>query len=481
MGSSNFHIESPMPRPAGDVFRWHEKPGVLERLTPPWEKIEILREAQGLSNGQRVLLRQKVGPFRVTWEVEHQGYDESRAFRDVAIRCPFATWEHQHRFVSDGAASSTLIDDIVYRLPGGGLGELLAGSWVRRKLERLFEFRHERTLQDLKATARYGAVRPMRFLISGASGLVGRALVPFLRSQGHEVVCLVRRPSGGEHEVAWDPSTGELDYHQLKGIDAVIHLAGAPIAERRWSKAVRDEIWNSRIQGARTLIAALDKMRHRPFVFVSASGTGIYGSRGGDTLDESSERGTGFLADVCAGWEREAEAVEALGIRPVSLRTGMVLSPAGGALARLLPLYRLGLGGRLGGGGQWMSWIGIDDLVGAYYHAVLDQRCIHAVNAVAPFPVTNRDFAETLARVLRRPTLLPVPPPVLRLSLGHMADELLLSSARVTPRILQDSGYRFRHSKLEDALRFVLGAKAARTTEEAEAPESEARPAGRAS
>lgn len=457
MGSTHFRYQSAISRPAGEVFRWHEQPGVLQRLTPPWEKIEIVREAAGVANGQRAELRQKVGPFWINWEVEHRGYDENREFRDVAVRGPFPEWEHRHRFQADGASATQLTDEITYRLPGGALGEWLAGGWTRRKLQRLFAFRHERTLHDLKWAARYGAVRPMRFLISGASGLVGRALVPFLRSQRHEVVRLVRHRPASPDEVQWDPAGGELDHHQLKGIDAVIHLAGAGIAGHRWSRSVRDEIWRSRIQSARTLITALEKLRHRPFVFVSASATGIYGSRGAEILHEESGRGTGFLADVCAGWEDEAAAVEALDIRPVMLRTGMVLSPDGGALARLLPLFRKGLGGRLGSGEQWMSWIGIDDLVGAYYHAVLDQRCSHAVNAVSPHPVTNSEFTRTLAHVLGRPALLPVPAPALRLGLGHMANELLLASARVEPRVLEDSGFRFRHPHLEEALRFVLG------------------------
>jgi uncharacterized protein (TIGR01777 family) len=311
---------------------------------------------------------------------------------------------------------------------------------------------------DLTTAAQYGAVRPMQFLVSGASGLVGKALIPFLRSQGHQVSRLVRHRSAAPDELFWDPQKGNLDLHRFKGLDVVIHLAGATLA-RRWSPGVRDEIRNSRVAGTRVLVEALSKLRHRPFVFISASATGIYGNRGNEELDERSKRGQGFLAEVCEAWEHEAEGVESLGIRPVMMRTGMVLSPRGGALGKLLPIFRSGLGGRFGQGDQWTSWISIDDLVGAYYHAVLDQRCVHEVNAVAPGAVTNREFTTTLANVVGRPAWLPISRPILRAVMGPMVDEVLLASARITPGVLEYSGYRFRHRRLEEALRFLLGRK----------------------
>jgi len=456
MSLQRFNHTTEIDRPSGEVFRWHERPGALERLTPPWEKIEILKPSSGVTDGQRVGLRQKFGPFWLNWEVEHRDYVEGKQFRDVALRAPFPQWEHLHRVVAGTPAECKLEDTLTYSLPGGALGAWLAGGLVRRKLTQLFAFRHERTVADLTMAAQYGAVRPMQFLVSGASGFVGKALIPFLRSQGHQVARLVRHRSAAPDEVYWDPKNGHLDLHRFKALDVVIHLAGASVA-RRWSPAVRDEIWNSRVVGTRVLVDALSKLRHRPFVFVGASATGIYGSRGKEELDERSDRGRGFLADVCDAWEHEVEAVESLGIRPVMMRTGMVLSPAGGALAELLPWFRKGLGGRLGAGDQWMSWISIDDLVGAYYHAVLDQRCVHEVNAVAPGAVTNREFTETLAKVLGRPAMLPVPRPLLRAALGEMANDVLLSSARVVPGVLEYSRYHFRHPQLEPALRFLLG------------------------
>lgn len=456
MSLQRIRYTTPIDRPSGDVFRWHERPGAMERMTPPWENIEILSPAQGITDGQRLRLRQKIGPAWAEWEVEHRGYVDGKEFRDVALRGPFAEWEHVHRIIPKGTGECTLEDQIAYRLPGGGLGQWLAGGMVRRRLNRAFAFRHARLVADLDMAAQYGAVRPMTFLISGASGLVGKTLIPFLRSQGHEVIRLVRHQTDAVDEVFWDPLRGELDLHRFKNLDAVIHLAGASIAQR-WNARTRDEIWRSRVMGTRTLVDAISKLRHRPFVFVSASGIGFYGDRGDEVLDENAEQGSGFLPDLCDAWEAEVEAVDELGIRPVMIRTGMVLTPAGGALQKLLPLFRAGLGGRIGNGAQWMSWISIDDLVGAYYHAVLDQRCVHEVNAVAPEPVTNAEFTKILGDILRRPTIMTAPAPLLRAIVGPSTDELLLASLRVAPTVLQESDYRFRHSQLEPALRHLLG------------------------
>lgn len=456
MSLQRHQFSTEINRPASQVFGWHERPGALERLTPPWETIEVVSPAAGITDGQRLKLRQKIGPIWADWEVEHRGYVEGKEFSDVALHGPFASWEHRHRVVSTVPGRSTLIDEVAFELPAGRLGKAVAGKFTEEEMKRLFAFRHARFVDDVSLSLRYGAVRPMRFLIAGASGMIGSALIPFLRSQGHEVVRLVRGKPRHAGEVFWNPAKGELDEHLLKAIDAVINLTGANVAQR-WSKSARDEIWNSRMAATRTLVDAIGRLKHRPFVLVSASGVGYYGPRGDEPLPESAEKGTGFLADVCDAWERETGAVAEWGVRPVSLRTGVVLSPAGGALARLLPFCRKGLGGRIGSGRQWMSWISIDDVIGAYYHAVLDQRCGPVVNAVAPGAVTNLEFSRVLAEVLERPALLPVPAPALRLAYGQMADETLLASARAVPEKLEQSDYRFRQPELEQALRFVLG------------------------
>lgn len=297
----------------------------------------------------------------------------------------------------------------------------------------------------------------MKVLVSGSTGLVGSALVPFLVSGGHEVVRLVRgRPAPGVVAVPWDPQAGTIAAAQLEGFDAVVHLAGENIAGR-WTTAKKARIRSSRVEGTRLLADALAGLKRPSRTLICASAIGYYGNRGDELLREDSPPGAGFLAEVCREWEGAARPAAEKGIRVVHLRIGVVLSPAGGALAQMLTPFKLGLGGRIGSGNQYMSWIAIDDLIGAFHHALITESLRGPVNAVAPRPMTNLEFTKTLGRVLGRPTLFPMPAFAARLAFGEMADELLLASARVEPTKLASSGYRFRAPELEGALRHLLG------------------------
>ncbi len=296
----------------------------------------------------------------------------------------------------------------------------------------------------------------MNILISGASGLIGSALVKSLSEAGHAVRRLVRR-AAGPAEVRWDPAAGRLDAADLEGLDAVVHLAGENIAAGRWTRRRKARIRDSRAKGTHLLSRTLAGLADPPGVFISASAVGFYGDRGDRQLDEQSPPGSGFLAEVCRRWEAATEPAAGAGIRAVQLRTGMVLASHGGALAKMLPIFRLGLGGRLGSGRQYVSWITLNDVAGAVGHVLLDETLRGPVNLVAPQPVTNRRFTAALGRVLKRPTWLPAPALALRIVLGKMAEELLLAGARVMPKRLLDAGYRFRHPELEAALRHVLG------------------------
>ena len=300
----------------------------------------------------------------------------------------------------------------------------------------------------------------MKILVSGSAGLVGSALVPSLAGDGFEVVRLVRaRTAAAPGTIAWDPEGGWIDPGALEGFDGVVHLAGDNIASGRWSRAKKERIRRSRVEGTRLLSEALSRLSRPPRVLVCASAIGYYGSRGDEVLREESPPGNDFLAGVCREWEGAAEPAARRGIRAVHLRFGVILSATGGALARMLPPFRLGAGGIAGSGRQVLSWITLDDAVGAIRHALSTEALRGAVNAVAPGPVTNREFTRILGSVLRRPTLLPVPAFALRLAFGEMADALLLSSARVEPARLLAAGYRFRHPDLETALRHLLGTK----------------------
>jgi len=452
-----FVRRSRITAPADAVFRWHARPGALERLTPPWDRLQVVERTGGIENGARVVLELPLGPTHVRWVAEHFDYVEGRQFRDRQSQGPFARWEHTHRFDPDGPAASYLEDRIDYALPFGTAGALVGGGFARRTLERMFAYRHHTTAQDLAAHAAYTGP-PLHVCVSGATGLVGSALLPFLTTGSHRVTSLARAASRSPQPVVrWDPAAGTIDAAGLEGMDAVVHLAGESVAGKRWTAATKARIRDSRITGTTLLCETLARLRQPPKTLVCASAIGYYGNAGAAEVREESPSGDGFLADVCRQWEAATAPASAAGIRVVQLRIGIVLSPAGGALASMLTPFRLGLGGRLGSGAQYMSWISIDDLIGAILHALTTGVLRGPVNAVAPLPVTNAEFTRVLGHVLRRPTLLPVPAAAARLAFGEMADALLLGGARVTPARLHDTGYTFRHADLETALRHVLG------------------------
>lgn len=300
-----------------------------------------------------------------------------------------------------------------------------------------------------------------RIAITGASGFVGQALAATLRSAGCTVLRLVRTTPPDADAVPWDPATGELDRANLGAVDAVVHLAGENVAAGRWTAARKRALADSRGPATAALCRTLASLPQRPSVLVSASATGIYGDRGDELLDEASAPGRGFLAEVAQDWERATEPAAAAGIRVVHLRIGLVLDRDGGALARMLLPFRLGIGGRLGSGRQWMSWITRQDLVRVIRFALANEALRGPVLAVAPHPVTNRDFTRILARVLRRPALLPVPAFALRLLFGELADALLLSSQRALPNRLATAGFQWHEPELEGALRSILAPRPA--------------------
>ena len=298
-------------------------------------------------------------------------------------------------------------------------------------------------------------------VISGSSGLVGSALLPILKDSGHRVRRLVRGAAGSSPEtIYWDPDSGRLDPADLEGADAVVHLGGESIASGRWTAQRRQRIRDSRVISTRLLARSIAGLERPPKVFACASAVGYYGNRGAERLTEEALPGEGFLAGVTRQWEEAAEPARAAGVRVVNLRFGVVLSPRGGALRQMLPLFRFGLAGRLGGGEQIWSWVAIDDAAGAVCHVLAKETLSGPVNVTAPEPVSNRQFTAALARVLRRPALLPVPGFALRIALGAMADELLLASACAVPKRLLDSGYAFAHADLMSALRHLVGASA---------------------
>ncbi len=453
----NFKKSTAMPTGARMLWTWHTNAGAFERLTPPWERVEVETAAR-VEAGARARFRIGAGPLCLRWEAEIGDVIPGSQFRDRQVRGPFATWEHTHRFLHEAEDRSVLEDEVRYRLPLGLLGALAGGGMVRRKLRRMFAYRHEVTRRDLDGWFRGGMPEPKVILVTGATGLIGRALVPFLRTLGHTVRTLSRRAAGAG-AFRWDPAAGEIEEGALEGVQAVIHLAGENIAGGLWTKARRERILRSRVEGTRLLAERAAALREPPEVFVCASGVNVYAADG-RLRDENGPGGDGFLAEVCRAWEGAAATAESAGMRTVFVRTGVVLSPAGGALGKMLPVFRAGLGGPVGGGSQHMSWIAMDDLLDVYAAAVADDALRGPVNAVAPQAVPQREFARVLGRVLRRLAVVPMPGFVVKGALGQMGRETLLADLNVVPEVLRRRGHAFRYPRLEDALRHLLGVSA---------------------
>jgi uncharacterized protein (TIGR01777 family) len=450
---STFEHTSIIDATPGELWAWHRAPGALERLVPPWERVEILSRVGGVEDGGRLELRVGRAPFAFRMTVRHRDASPGRGFTDEQVEGPFGRWEHQHRMEVAGPGRSRLTDRVEYEAPLGPLGSLGDSLLIRRRLERGFRYRHATVAEDLAAHRR-ARLPPHTIAITGASGLVGSALVPFLTTGGHTVRRVVRRrPEKGE--IAWDPEAGMIEPQAFEGLDAVVHLAGESIAER-WTAERKQRIRRSRVEGTRLLAETLAGLARPPRVLVSASAMGIYGERGDEELTEASAPGTGFLAQVGEEWEAATGVARSAGIRVVHARFSLVLTPAGGTLGRMLLPFEAGGGARLGNGRQWWSWVSIDDAIGLLLHAIATPSVTGPLNVAAPGAQRNRAFTETLGDVLGRPTLLAVPRGALRLALGELADAAL-TSARVLPTVAARTGYVFRHPDLRQALRHVLG------------------------
>jgi uncharacterized protein (TIGR01777 family) len=296
----------------------------------------------------------------------------------------------------------------------------------------------------------------MKLLISGSSGLIGSALTSAFGTAGHEIVRLVRHQADMSANIAWDPMAKSMDPAPLEGVDIVVHLSGESLAEGRWTNAKKKRFWDSRVRSTRLLSKTLAQLQRRPRVMICASAIGFYGDRGDEILNEDSPAGAGFVADLCREWEGASAAAAAAGIRVIHMRLGIVLAHDGGALPKMLTPFRLGLGGVIGNGRQYVAWIALEDVVGAVMHLIDRSQLAGAVNFVAPQEVTNRQLTKTLGKVLNRPTLLAMPALAARLAFGEMAKELLLASARVTPRRLLDDGFVFAYPQLQAALEHAV-------------------------
>lgn len=439
-------IRSRIGVPVDELFAWFQRPGAFERLTPPWERMRVVERTGTIRDGDTAVLRIGKGPLHFRWVAVHRDFVPGRRFVDVQTRGPMAKWVHTHLFEPDGQAA-VMQDRIDYRLPLEPASRLVAGRSVATMLRRQFRYRHRIVAADL---ARHRGVAPQRFVMTGATGLIGGALSAFLTTGGHEVRILRHGPD-------FDPGSGLIRSEVFEDADVVIHLAGAPIGDGRWTSERRRAIMRSRSDGTGLVAEAIAGCTRRPRTLVSASAIGYYGDRGDQELHEDAGSGDTFLSEVCRVWEAAADPAREAGVRVVHPRIGIVLTPAGGALAKLLRPFLLGLGGRAGSGRQWWSWITADDLVYAFHHLALKSGLHGPVNLVAPQPVRQREFAATLARVLHRPCFAPLPAPVIRAALGELGERLLLDSAKVRSDLLASDGFDFEHPTLKPGLEAMLG------------------------
>lgn len=488
-----FRYETHLPHPRTEVFRWFSRPGALVRLTPSFFGTILAEPSKGINPGSTAAMgvgvpgglgmwlasaagtvrgmlpvppsRLKWARPELRWDALHTELVPDASFTDVMAKGPLSSWTHNHSFRDGGQGTTVMVDDVRYELPAPARTD-----WAHRQMEaelaRMFAFR-ERQLRDDLAFHAAHQVGPLVIAVSGASGLVGRQLCALLGGGGHTVLKLVRSAPRAADEIFWDPDTGQVDKSALAQAQVVVHLAGHPIGGR-FTQATKQAILDSRVRGTGLLAQTLADMAsdgvHRTLVCGSA--VGYYGAdphaaaAGADPqpLAESAPNGSDFLAGVCRDWEAACDPAAAAGLRVVNVRTGLVLSAAGGVLQRLLPLFLAGVGGPVGEK-QWQSWVGIDDIAGIFAHAALSSDVAGPVNGVAPRPVTAGSFARTLGRVLKRPAALKVPSLGPKVLLGRQgAAELALASQRVSAAKIQESGYTFRDADLESALRHILGA-----------------------
>ncbi len=460
-----------------DALRaWHLMPGAFARLQPPWEKARVIESPkEGLHEGAIVKLAVELGPFSLPWTAEH--HFTSDGFVDRQLKGPFTYWEHHHRFlpVADPDEKGSLLTDAIrYTLPLGKLGQVVAGPMVRTKLERMFTYRHstmisdtkhhQKTLDEFGAGSRWNP--PSNILITGVTGMVGQALKSYFETLGHTVYGVTRKPRE-ENQIAWDLEKMTIDLPEGIHFDAVIHLAGSNIAEGRWTEERKQEILSSRERGTRLIAQTFAHVEKKPAVILCASGANAYQRNPQTPHTEASPSGSGFLPKVVAVWEQAADPAREAGIRVVHARLGVVLSPAGGALKKLLPLFQLGGGGKVGWGRQHMPWIALDDVLYAFDWMLRDEDVDGAVNLVSPELTNNEQFTDALGRVLQRPTVVPAPSFALKLAFGEMAEETILADMPVLPQKLQEAGFHFTYPAIEDALRHLLG-----KSEAAEPPEA---------
>jgi len=445
-----------------EIWDWYNSDGAFRRIMPEWEGIKPINAGR-LVDGDETIFKVKLGPFRQKWVARHHSVVNGESFADRMIKGPFGAWNHDHKFQSESNGTTSVIDNVEYRLPFHIFTGWSAGLTVLPRMKQMFEFRSVRVANDLKQIQLTSELPRQRILVSGSTGMIGLQLCAFFEAAGHDVHRLLRPSTklptdvDSSKVVVWDDLTGEILEGDMNGFDTIIHLAGAGIGDKRWSKKRLKLIRDSRIIPTKNLSKIVAGLDQPPKKVLCSSAIGYYGNRGTEILDENSPSSDDMLAELCRDWENASNAAKDAGINVIHLRTGIVISPLGGALAKLLFPAKMGAGGPVGGGKQMQSWISLDDEIYAIHHLMMKEDSKGVYNLTAPNPVSQKQFAKTLGKVLRRPAFAPLPGFVIKLLFGKMGQKLVLEGQDVRPTRLLDSGYEFTHPELESCLRSCLG------------------------
>ena len=445
-----------------EIWNWYNSPGAFRRIMPEWEGI-IPMNAGALENDDETIFKVGIGPIRQTWVAKHHSVIPGETFADRMMRGPFGAWNHVHRFDSTGAGKTTIYDDVEYKLPLHFVTGWSAGLTVLPRMRQMFKYRSTRVDSDIKQIQATANQPRQKVLVSGSTGMIGLQLCAFLETAGHDVYRLLRPKTklpadvNSEKVIRWNDLTGDVLEGDMNGFDSVIHLAGAGIGDKRWSKKRKQLIRDSRVIPTENLSRVLASLDKPPKALLSGSAIGFYGDRGSEVLDEKSKSGSDFLAEICSEWEEASSQAKDAGIRVVNLRTGIVVSPLGGALSKLLLPAKMGGGGPVGGGKQIQSWISLDDEIFAIHHLMMTESCTGPYNLTSPNPVPQKKFAKILGRVIRRPAFMPLPGFMIRIMFGEMGKKLVLEGQHVEPSRLLESGFEFTYNDLESCLRNCLG------------------------
>ena len=450
-----------IPATNKDAFDYHAREGALERLVPPWSILTVTSHEGDIRDGAISTLKVSLWPISFKWTAAHFGYLQDRQFQDKMVKGPFQSWIHTHSFIPDEIGHCIMEDKISYSPPFGKLGPILLNDTIQNNLNQLFHYRHRILSNDINLWKEARRRKGQKILITGSHGLIGSSLIPLLTAAGeHKITRLSRLPSyrnnTNSHSIVWDPSDEKVNVKELEGFDVVVHLAGENIFGR-WTDSKKQRILESRIKTTRLLCDSLIKLSNPPSTIICASATGFYGNQGNEVLTEESKPGIGFLSDVCQKWEESTETARDAGIRVVNMRFGVVLTPKGGMLQKLLALSRFGIGLKLGDENQYISWVSIEDVIGSIFYSIINSSIRGPINVVSPNPVTNLEFSKTLARIVKSKIMLPISQKLARMMLGELADAMIRSSALVVPNKLSSAGYRFVNPDLEDAFRLLLG------------------------